>query len=192
MGTEGTIVGTGVSGGSVNVGAGVGLGCASVGVGVAVRGATVARADGDELGGDDDEGDGLADGAATRCEEITAAPRRSRATNAIAAKTVNTVDQRSAGRRAGGAFVGGGATFTLAGGRSSCAVSSGSTRVGSRSTGSQSARVVPNGRTLDPRRLRAMEQVRQLVPEDGKTHDDDHSEEHHAHQIVNEFVSLHA
>jgi len=93
-GTEGTIVGTGVrSGVTVGTGVRVGLGCASVGVGV--RGAGVAEADGDELGEDDAEGDGLGDGAATRCAAITAAPRRSSATRATAAKTVKTVDHRS-------------------------------------------------------------------------------------------------
>ena len=78
----------------MTVGTGVGLGAASVGVGV--LGAGVADADGDELGDDDVDGDGLADGVATCCDAITAAPRRSSATSAIAAKTLNTVDQRSA------------------------------------------------------------------------------------------------
>jgi hypothetical protein len=55
----------------------------------------VGEVEGDELGDDDAEGDGLADGAATCCE-ITAAPRRSSATRATAAKTVKTVDHRSA------------------------------------------------------------------------------------------------
>jgi hypothetical protein len=52
--------------------------------------------DGDAL--DDGEGDvdGLADGAAICCDEMTAAPRRSSATSATAANTVKTVDQRSA------------------------------------------------------------------------------------------------
>ncbi len=110
-----------MTGGSVAVGAVVGLGFASVGVGVGVRGAAVtdAGADGDELGNDDGDGDGVADGAATCCEAITAAPSRSSATRATAAKTVNTVDQRSAGRLAGGGFDGGGAaTFVPADGRS--------------------------------------------------------------------------
>lgn len=83
-----------MTGGSVAVGEAVGLGWASVGV--AVRGAGVADADGDELGGDDADGDGFADGAATCCEPMTAAPRRSNATSATAANTVKTVDQRSA------------------------------------------------------------------------------------------------
>lgn len=95
-----------MTGGSVAVGAVVGLGFASVGVGVGVRGAAVT--------------DAGADGAATCCEAITAAPSRSSATRATAAKTVNTVDQRSAGRLAGGGFDGGGAaTFVPADGRSS-------------------------------------------------------------------------
>ena len=83
-----------MTGGSVAVGEGVGLGRASVGV--AVRGAGVDEAGGDELGDDDAEDDGLADGAATCCEPITAAPSRSNATSATAANTVKTVDQRSA------------------------------------------------------------------------------------------------
>jgi hypothetical protein len=132
----------------VIVGTGVRLG-ASVGVGV--RGATVAEGEGDVLGDGEAEGDGLADGAATCCEEITAAPRRSRATSATAAKTVNTVDQRSAGRRTGGIpGGGGGATFTPAGGRSSWADASGSACVGFSCTRHETARAVPNGRTLDP------------------------------------------
>ena len=61
-----------------------------------VRGAVVGDGDGDELGDDDAEGEGLADGDATCCAAITAAPRRSKATSATAANTVNTVDQRSA------------------------------------------------------------------------------------------------
>ena len=85
------MLGTGVTGGSVAASEGVGLGWASVGVGV--RGAGVGE--GDELGDWDAEGDGLADGAATCCEAITAAPRRSSETSATAAKTVKTVDQRS-------------------------------------------------------------------------------------------------
>jgi hypothetical protein len=96
-GTEGTTVGTGVTGGKVAVGgAEDGLGWASVGA--AVLGAVVAETDGDELGEDDaeDDGEGLADGAATCCDAITAAPRSSSATRATAAKTVKTVDHRSA------------------------------------------------------------------------------------------------
>ena len=86
------MLGTGVTGGSVAVGESVGLGWASVGV--AVRGA--GEADGDALADDDADGDGLACGVATCCAAINAAPSRSSATNATAAKTVNTVDQRSA------------------------------------------------------------------------------------------------
>ena len=93
---EGTIVGTGVTGGSVAVAVAVGVGLGWASVGVAVLGTGVAEADGDELGDDDAEGDGLAEGNATCCAAITAAPRRSSATSATAAKTVNTVDHRSA------------------------------------------------------------------------------------------------
>jgi hypothetical protein len=88
-------VGTGVTGGSVAVGTGVGLGDASVD-GVGVRGAGVDDAEGDGLADDDADGDGLAEGVATCCDAITAAPRRSSETSATAAKTVNTVDHRSA------------------------------------------------------------------------------------------------
>jgi hypothetical protein len=58
----------------------------------------VGEVDGDVLGDDDAdaEGEGLAEGDATCWEAITAAPSRSSATSATAAKTVNTVDQRSA------------------------------------------------------------------------------------------------
>jgi len=52
--------------------------------------------EGDALGDEDADGDGLADGAATCCEAMIAAPSRSSATKATAAKTVNTVDHRSA------------------------------------------------------------------------------------------------
>jgi hypothetical protein len=126
-GTEGLTVGTGVTGGKVTVAVAVGVGL-GFSVGVAVRGAGVAESDG--LGEVDGDGDGLADGAATCCEEITAAPRRRSATRATAAKTVNTVDQRSACRRTGPPPEGDGATFASAGGRSSWAVASGSTGVG--------------------------------------------------------------
>ena len=61
-----------------------------------VRGAGVAEGDGEVLADEEADGDGLADGVATCWEAITAAPRRSSATRATAAKTVNTVDQRSA------------------------------------------------------------------------------------------------
>jgi hypothetical protein len=123
-GTDGTMVGTGVSG-TVAVGTGVALGGASVGVGV--LGAGVAEAEGDELGELEGEGDGLPDGATSCCEEITAAPRSSNATSATAAKTVKTVDQRSACRRTTAGPDGAAATFASAGGRSSWAVASGST-----------------------------------------------------------------
>ena len=113
-GTDGTTVGTGVSG-SVLVGTGVRTVGASVGVGAAVRGTVVIE--GDALADADGETDGLPDGAAICCDEITAAARRSSATSATAAKTVNTVDQRSTGRRAMTGRAG--ATFVAAGGRSS-------------------------------------------------------------------------
>jgi len=112
-GIDGTTVGIGVSG-SVLVGTGVSVG-ASVGVGAAVRGIVVIE--GDALADADGEADGLLDGAAICCDEITAAARRSSATSATAAKTVNTVDQRSTGRRAMTGRAG--ATFVAAGGRSS-------------------------------------------------------------------------
>jgi hypothetical protein len=125
IGTDGRTVGTGLSG-SVRVGTGVSVG-GSVGVAVAVGGAGVSEIDGDALDDGDGDVEGLAEGAATCCDEITVAPRRSSATSAIAAKTVKTVDQRSAGRRMSGGRSGGGATLVPAGGRSSCAVASGST-----------------------------------------------------------------
>lgn len=108
-----------------------------------------ADADGDELGDGDGESDGRADGAAICWDEITAAPRRSSATRATAAKTVNTVDQRSACRRTGAGCVGGGATSAPAGGRSSCSVASVFALVFFSSTRDETARAVPNGRTLD-------------------------------------------
>lgn len=81
----------------MTVGAGLALGGGCVGE--TVRGIGVAEDDGDALC--DGDGDGLADGAAICCEEFTAAPSKSRATSATAAKTVNTVDHRSTGRRTG-------------------------------------------------------------------------------------------
>jgi len=169
------------------VGVGVGLGFASVGVGV--RGAGVTDGDGDELG--DAEGDGLADGDATCCEAITAAPSSSSATSATAAKTVKTVDQRSTCRRPGG-WAGGGATFTPSGGRSSCAVASGSGGGGFSCMRHKTARAVPNGRTLDRSAAGLMQDVRELGPEDGKGDDQDDREECHANEIVDEvLVSLH-
>jgi len=145
-GIDGTTVGTGASG-SVLVGTGFRTVGASVGVGAAVRGTVVIE--GDALGDADGETDGLPDGAATCCDEITAAPRRSSATSAIAAKTVNTVDQRSTGRRTAACREARGATFDSADGRSSCAVASGSACVGFSCTCNATARAVPNGRTLD-------------------------------------------
>jgi hypothetical protein len=78
-----------VTGGRVIVGMGVGLGVVSVGA--TVRGIGLGEIAGDALA----DVDGLAEGAATCCDEITAAPSRSSATSATAAKTVKTVDQRS-------------------------------------------------------------------------------------------------
>lgn len=133
--------------GSVCVGTGVsGIG---VTLGALVRGIGVTEVDGDALEEGEGDDDGLADGAATCCEEITAAPRRSSATSATAAKTVKTVDQRSAGRRTAAGREGAGAAFASAGGRSSCAVASGSTRGGLSPTREGTARAMPNGRTLD-------------------------------------------
>jgi hypothetical protein len=131
-GIDGRTVGSGVSG-SVRVGTGVSVGV-SVGVVVAEGATGVSEIDGEALDEGDGDGDveGFVEGAATCCDEITAAPRSNSATSATAAKTVNTVDQRSTCRRATGRV--GGATFVLAGGRSSCAVASGSTRGGRSST----------------------------------------------------------
>lgn len=93
-GTVGTTVGTGVSC-TVGVGAGVaGVALVGAAVGVAVRGTGV-DGEGDALGEGDVEGDGLADGAASCCDEMTAAPSRSSAISATAANTVKTVDHRS-------------------------------------------------------------------------------------------------
>lgn len=129
-GTDGRTVGTGVSG-SVRVGTGVSDGGASVGG--AVRGTGVTEIEGDAALDPDGDADGLPDGAATCCwDEMTAAPSKSSATSATAAKTVNTVDQRSAGRRPVTGPTG--ATLVASGGRSSCAVASGSARGGSSTT----------------------------------------------------------
>jgi hypothetical protein len=144
-GTDGATVGTGVSG-KVRVGTGVGGEGTSVGVGAGVRGTGVMEIDGDALEDGDGDVDGLADGAAICCDEMTAAPRRSSATRAIAANTVKTVDQRSAGRR-GAMGRAGGATFVPAGGRSSSAVASGSTRGGFSSTAEYDGTRRADGRT---------------------------------------------
>ena len=174
----------------VTVGTGVRLGAS---VGVAVRGGTVAEGEGDELGDGDADGDGLVEGAATCWDEITAAPRRSSATSATAAKTVNTVDQRSAGRRTSGEDGCAGATSTSACGRSSWAVASGSAGGGFSCTRPETARAVPNGRTLKRSvALGGMQDVRDLVTENGEKDDENDREEYHAHQIVDELlVSLH-
>jgi hypothetical protein len=68
---------------------------------------------GDGLG--EGEGEGLAEGAASCCDEITAAPSSRSATSASAANTLNTVDHRSTGRRASETG-GGGTTLVWAGG----------------------------------------------------------------------------
>jgi hypothetical protein len=147
----------GVVGGGV-VGATVGV---SVGLGVGVRGVGVTDGDGEELG----DGVGLTDGAASCCEEITAAPRASRAIRATAAKTVKTVDQRSAGRRCsttcGEAAADGGGEMR--------SVSSGSLTGGFSSTCHPSARAVPNGRMLDRSLLRrnAPRATRCRAPKEG-------------------------
>ena len=114
------------------VGATVGMGVGGS-VGAGVRGAGVNERVGDGLG----EGDGLVDGAASGWDEITAAPRRSSAMSAIAAKTVKTVDQRSAGGRSPG--------IRASGGGMSCSVLSTSVDRGRSSTFDASARAVPNG-----------------------------------------------
>jgi len=190
-GTEGT---TGVTGGSVAVGAGVGLGAASVGAGV--RGATVGAAEGDELGDDDADadGEGLADGDATCCAVITAAPRRSNATSATAANTVNTVDQRSTSGPPDGA-----PAARLAAARRS---RHRAVAPAGRSHLDQVAAFPACGiRPHEPcrtvgrskgRLLGLMRDVRELVSEDSENDDQDDREEHHAHEIIDKIpVSLH-
>lgn len=88
-------VGAGVADGGALEVAGVGEG-ASV-AGALVRGAGVKVSAGEALA----LGDGDADGDGVCCAPTIAAPRSSSAASAIAAKTVNTVDQRSLWRRAG-------------------------------------------------------------------------------------------
>ena len=99
--TVGRGVGGGVGAGVADGGAlevkGVGEG-ASV-AGALVRGAGVKVSADEALALGDDEGDADGDGAC--CARTIAAPRSSSAASAIAAKTVNTVDQRSLWRRAG-------------------------------------------------------------------------------------------
>ena len=83
--------------------------------------------------------------------------------------------------------------FDPAGGRSSWAVASGSGGGGFSCT-------LPRDRTRRAERSDAqkvawsgvMQDVCELIAEDGETDDEDHREEHHAHQVVDEFVSLHA
>ena len=97
-------VGAGVADGGVGAGVADGgaLEFAGVGASVAgtlVRGAGVKVSPGEALALGEGEGDADGDGV---CRAPTiAAPRSSRAASAIAAKTVNTVDQRSLWRRAG-------------------------------------------------------------------------------------------
>ena len=88
-------VGAGVADGGALEVAGVGEG-ASV-AGAVVRGGGVKVSAGEALA----LGDGDADGDGVCCAPTIAAPRSSSAASAIAAKTVNTVDQRSLWRRAG-------------------------------------------------------------------------------------------
>jgi hypothetical protein len=117
------VTGAGVVGAAVGVAAGcvaVAEG-AEVAVGARVRGAIVNDADGDALA----DADGKGVGAAICCEARIAPPSNRRLTNASAAKTVNTVDQRSAGRRpADGGAGGGAAAFATSGGGSMRSVAS--------------------------------------------------------------------
>jgi hypothetical protein len=117
----GTAVGEGVA---ATVGVGVTEGSAGVAVGAAVRGATVAETLGSELAlcVGDALGEGFAEGAC--CAEMIAAPSRSSATRASAAKTENTVDHRSAAGRAVTRVGGGAAALVSAGGRSIRSVAS--------------------------------------------------------------------
>ena len=99
------------------VAAGVSLG-AGVAVGATVRGAIVNEAEGEAVA--DADGEGVVGGAIC-CDARIAPPSRSKQTRASAAKTVNTVDQRSAGRRPLG---GGAALATTSGGGSIRSVAS--------------------------------------------------------------------
>ena len=189
--TVGATVGTGVTGGSVFVAAGEGDGLAGASVdGAGVRGAGVDDGEADRLG--EVDGDGLADGVATCCDAITAAPSRSNATSATAAKTVKTVDQRSAWRRTGGPPDGGRAGAASAPrGRSSCAVASGSAG-GFSCTRHQTARAMPTVGRSTGRPLGVMENVRELATDDGQPDDENDREERHAYQEIDEvLVSLH-
>jgi len=117
----GTAVGDGVT---ATVGVGVTDGSAGVAVGAAVRGATETDALGSELAlcAADALGEGFAVGAC--CAEMIAAPSRSSATRASAAKTEKTVDHRSAAGRAVTRVGVGAATFVSVGGRSIRSVTS--------------------------------------------------------------------
>ena len=97
-------VGAGVADGGVGAGVADGGALAGVGEGASVagtlvRGAGVKVSAGEALALGDGEAD--ADGDGVCCARTIAAPRSSSAASAIAAKTVNTVDQRSLWRRAG-------------------------------------------------------------------------------------------
>jgi hypothetical protein len=163
-------VGAAVVGGAVGVRVGAS-------VGAAVRGAGESEIEGDGLG----DGDGLADGAASGCAEITAAPRRSSATSAIAANTVKTVDQRSAGRRSPGACDAA-ARFVLDGGVS-CSVLSASVGLGRSSTFGESARAMPTARCSAARRgrLDPRQQARELTLQQNESNDHGDREERDAH-----------
>ena len=100
------------------VAAGVPLG-AGVAVGATVRGAIVNETEGEAVA--DADGEGVVGGAIC-CDARIAPPSRSKQTRASAAKTVNTVDQRSAGRRPLGG--GGAALATTSGGGSIRSVAS--------------------------------------------------------------------
>ena len=101
------------------VAAGVSLG-AGVAVGATVRGAIVNEAEGEAVA--DADGEGVVGGAIC-CDARIAPPSRSKQTRASAAKTVNTVDQRSAGGRPLGGG-GGAALATTSGGGSIRSVAS--------------------------------------------------------------------
>ena len=80
---------------------GAGVADGGVGAGVADGGALEFAGVGASVAGTLGEGEGDADGDGVCRAPTIAAPRSSRAASAIAAKTVNTVDQRSLWRRAG-------------------------------------------------------------------------------------------
>lgn len=50
---------------------------------------------------------------------------------------------------------------------------------------------MPNGRTLKrSAALRTMQDVRELIPEDDETNDENDRQKHHAHEIVDELIVL--